>query len=692
MRKLFFLIMVTLLSLSANAASIGEWNMFMSYYDITQVVPNGKKVYVLASGSLYNYNTQDKSVTTYDKVRQLNGSAITIIRWCSAAKCLIIIYSDGNIDFLYDDDSVINLSDYKSKLIAYDKTIYGVDVIGSIAYLSTGFGVVKVDVQKQVINETYTLGFKVNYVYQESGYLYAASETDGVYRGLMTENLIDFTNWQHVGEYVARTEDLTNVYDEKNGCWWTGDGQGSLTAYKMEDSEKTTIVSAITPGGPKYNWMGRLLFYKGKLYTSSGGGSSIPRPGCVQVWDGTDWQIYEDDLTERANALYANVYSIDVDPRDENHLMAGTQSGIFEFQNGKYVQNHNNDNSPLQTASTVGKNNRNYVLVCGLKYDSAGNLWVLNSSAPRTNFVTYTTEGEWVNHSKKELMFYENRSMEYLRSIMFDSRGLMWFVNDHFRGPALACYKTSTDELKTYRQFVNQDGTEISLQYVRHVAEDKDHNIWVATHGGPLLLTAEDVSTGSEIFTQVKVPRNDGTNYADYLLSGVDVNCIAVDGGNRKWFATNGNGVYLISADNMEEIYHFTSENSPLLSNYVDAVEIDNRTGEVFFGTPSGLCSFMSDASATNEDMNKDNVYAYPNPVPPGYTGLITITGLSYNADVKIVTVNGTLVREGRSNGGTFTWDGCDGKGRRVASGVYMVETATSSGGKGTVCKVAVVN
>ena len=99
----------------------------------------------------------------------------------------------------------------------------------------------------------------------------------------------------------------------------------------------------------------------------------------------------------------------------------------------------------------------------------------------------------------------------------------------------------------------------------------------------------------------------------------------------------------------------------------------------------------MSDATTTNEEMDKDNVWAYPNPVTPDYTGLITITGLTLEADIKIVTASGTLVNSGRSNGGTYTWDGRDTKGRKVASGIYMVETATSSGEKGTVCKIAIV-
>ena len=159
------------------------------------------------------------------------------------------------------------------------------------------------------------------------------------------------------------------------------------------------------------------------------------------------------------------------------------------------------------------------------------------------------------------------------------------------------------------------------------------------------------------------------------------ISAIYVDGAGRKWFGTSGNGVYLISADNIQQLQHFTSSNSNLLSDDVESITANEQTGEVFFGTSAGLCSYMADATKPSEKMTKDNVYAYPNPVKPDYTGLITVTGLTLNADVKIVT----------SNGGTFTWDGCDAKGKRVARGIYMVETATEDGGKGTVCKIAVI-
>ena len=121
------------------------------------------------------------------------------------------------------------------------------------------------------------------------------------------------------------------------------------------------------------------------------------------------------------------------------------------------------------------------------------------------------------------------------------------------------------------------------------------------------------------------------------------------------------------------------------------SLAINNTTGELFIGTDIGLCSYSSDASTAVETMEKDNVYAYPNPVVSGYDGLITIVGLSMNADVKILSTSGQLVAQGRSNGGTFTWNGRDRQGKRVASGVYMVATATSDGKKGTVCKIAII-
>ena len=282
-------------------------------------------------------------------------------------------------------------------------------------------------------------------------------------------------------------------------------------------------------------------------------------------------------------------------------------------------------------------------------------------------------------------------SWERQVSAFFDSRGEIWFVNNDWRTPVLARYDIKTDRLKAYKSLVNQDGMGVNFMYVRCCVEDRYGNIWFGTNIGPFEYLAVDVTSDTEVFQQIKVPRNDGTNLADYLLSGIDITCIAIDAANRKWFGTNDNGIYLIDYDNTTQIHHFTASNSPLLSNNIESIAIDDTTGEVYIATDKGLCSYASDASGYAERLVKDNIYAYPNPVTPDYTGLITIVGLTYRSEVKIVTSSGQIVAEGTSNGGTFTWDGCDINGKRVASGVYMVMVATEEGKKGIVTKVAIV-
>ena len=451
------------------------------------------------------------------------------------------------------------------------------------------------------------------------------------------------------------------------------------------------IVKTLKPGGPHTNYFGYMLFTYNRLYTCNGDYNySSP----IQILNNNEWTIYQHEgISEQTGVSFQGSFCLDVDPSNTEHVFAGSRNGLYEYLNGKFVKYYDHSNSPIEPFDGV---NKEYQLVTGTKFDQKGNLWVLNSSAPTTALMKYAN-GTFTKMNHSELMKLnrgqlQNRSNGELSKIIIDNKGVMWFVNNNWVLPAIYQYNTDNDEIIAYENIVNQDGTRLNIQEgIRCVAEDLEHNIWVGSSVGPFMLESSEIEDGGSTFTQVKVPRNDGTNYADYLLTGIDISSIAIDGGNRKWIGTFNNGVYLISADNMTQIHHFTTDNSKLLSNTIMSIAINPTSGEVFFGTDKGLCSYISDATATNSEMTTDNVWAYPNPVEPGYAGPITITGLSLNADVKILTANGAIINEGRSNGGTYVWDGCDQKGRRVASGIYMVATATSKGEKGTVCKIAIV-
>ena len=204
---------------------------------------------------------------------------------------------------------------------------------------------------------------------------------------------------------------------------------------------------------------------------------------------------------------------------------------------------------------------------------------------------------------------------------------------------------------------------------VNSIAEDLDGAIWIGTANGVgVFYFPNNIFSEKNIICETPLVEVDG--YVERLLYNTNVLDIKIDGGNRKWFATEGKGVFLMSASGVEEVYHFTSENSPLLSNIVNNIEIDPYTGEVYFGTSIGLCSFRSTATTPSE--NFENVLIFPNPVKQDYSGIITISGLGTNTNVKITDVSGNLVNEVYSEGGTATWDGKSFSGKRVQTGVYL--------------------
>jgi hypothetical protein len=138
-------------------------------------------------------------------------------------------------------------------------------------------------------------------------------------------------------------------------------------------------------------------------------------------------------------------------------------------------------------------------------------------------------------------------------------------------------------------------------------------------------------------------------------------------------------------------IHHFTTEDSPLLSNNVQSIAVHPGTGEVVFGTDKGLCSYISDATAPEAELDKNNVTVFPNPVTPDYNGPIAIRGLVADTEVKIISTGGQLVWSGTSMGGTCLWNGVANNGRRVASGTYHVVANTPEGDKAVVTRIVVV-
>ena len=381
-----------------------------------------------------------------------------------------------------------------------------------------------------------------------------------------------------------------------------------------------------------------------------------------------------------------DISSIAIDPDNKEHLYLGSQgAGLIEILNGSLVQIWNEQNSALQSR---GDATYHWVGIFGMTYDKDGHLWITNCYA-NNPLVVRKADGTWQAFNFGALV-----TTPTISQIIVDQYNQKWMVLPRGgSGGGLLVFDdkgtwgTGDDKMK--KLSTGAGNGNLPSDEIVCIAEDKDGEIWVGTHKGiAVFYCADQVFSSSGCDAQQIFITQDG--HTQILLETEEVTCIAVDGANRKWIGTQNSGVYLMSADGTTQIEHFTLDNSPLLSNEIRTIAINPKTGEVFFGTASGIISYRNDATEGLEDYT--DVYVFPNPVKPGYNGPIAITGLIENADVKITDIAGGLVYQTKALGGQAIWYGKNFNGDRARSGVYMVFCSNDDGTKTYVAKILLVN
>ncbi len=508
---------------------------------------------------------------------------------------------------------------------------------------------------------------------------------------------------------------------QSSNSYWAACGENGFVGMSLSGITFAQIVGDITPNSPVRNnsytmdMIGeRLLVTGGNCYRTG-----VNYTGQASVYENGKWTAFDEKeaLASVPAQTYLNAVSIAQDPNDsEHHFLSTRSSGVYEFRNYKLQKHytHYKDDSyrsadkyyaanPLLSYRPFSSHYYYYVMMGGLKYDGSNNLWMCNE-ATDTIIRILTPSNKWIGY-----YFEEIARMHVFEYIMFDKRGWAW-INSKFtlnydsdtertsEGGIFILNTNGTietqkdDTHKFYHKITNQDGLSYEIDRFYCMAEDMDGDIWLGTTSGVFVAkTPENVFSSDYQFTQIKVPRNDGTGLADYLLNGVWATCIAVDGANRKWIGTGGSGMYLISADGQEELYHFTKSNSPLISDNINDIKINGKTGEVFISTDAGVCSYTSDAIDAEQELDKNKIKVYPNPIRPESRQLVRATGLSYNTNVKIANAAGRLVYEGTSVGGEFTWNCKTSGGKAVSTGVYYILATDEDGKKGAAAKVLIV-
>lgn len=495
-----------------------------------------------------------------------------------------------------------------------------------------------------------------------------------------------------------------------NNRFWIADWNGGMFFQKNDGSYEQLL-----PAGPANNDIFKVVKTRDALWTVPGGFSALYenawRAPEVSVLTDNKWTIFNRGNTSAfASSNSRDLINISVNPDNpQNVFIASWGNGIYEFDKNAsgeyYLKTHFVDeNSGIHNFPNSPKDR--YTRIWAMTFDDTGHMFITNSDVD--NVIVYNKrDSAWYNYEYGTLSDHFNK----IGDVLIDNYGQKWvfvvtgiarglFVfddngtlanpnDDKYRG-ALPPEEDNDSRNAGLMEIWDENGETLTT-YVYSFAKDHNGYIWIGTDIGVLVQydPGNVFNREKPVFSRIKVPRNDGTSLADYLLENQSVTAIAIDGANRKYIGTEGTGLYLISEDGTKTVNHYTTTNSPLPSDNISDIFIDEESGEVFVATSEGLISLMGDAIQGAEDFSE--VYVYPNPVRPSYEGPVTITGLMDQTTVKITDTAGNLVYETISLGGKALWNGKNLWGERVKAGIYIVFLSLPDGSTSEFTKIAFI-
>jgi len=766
--KLRILIFVVVGIFVYNEIPANNWHSYLSYYQIIAVTQGDQKIFAANENGLFSYNLSDKSFETKSRVEGLSDSGISAISWSNSEGALLIGYSNGNIDLL-QGSSIRNLPDLKLKASITQKSINNIFCEGDFAWLSCNFGVVKINLTKWEVAETWLIGSEssqiiVNELAADERYFWAATEA-GVFKAEKSNpNLQDYHNWilqdrlpfPHnkfnsitVFNNIVFTCDntgksysfdgvtwqlaypeiigvrkvksfkslLTFICDDRvevigtnsritasnygillpgnsiirpsdalissSGDLWIGDRAFGLIQKVGNDSYLSMV-----PSSPADNNVLKMNVLGSNLYIATGkdDSQSASVPAEIHRLINQKW-ISINEFTDTKLSRINNITSVIPTPVNPEHYWGSTRSdGLVEFEGQKTVNIYNSNNSLLGTLNGACR-------IGGLIYDANGNLWITNPTG-KNQLHLLKPDGTWKSFSYPGI----DNQFTLADDLIITKTGTKWIIVNNSDLFALKTNNTLDNtgddvyrKTSVRSRFSNLETTIIKgFNQVNDLKEDQDGYLWVATENGIVLYTNPESLFGDTEFygVQPSVDLSDGLFHP--LLENENVNVIAVDGGNRKWFGTTNSGVFLFSTDGSKLIRHFNTDNSPLFSNNVTNIAINGVNGEVFFATERGLISWMG--NATEGEGSFQHMFVWPNPVRETYRGDITIDGLVGESTIRIADVAGNLVYKTISNGGRAVWDGKNRNGERVSTGVYLIFCADREGNQSRVIKLLYIH
>jgi ligand-binding sensor domain-containing protein len=762
-------LLISLLPVSSQA-EIGKWKYYRAYQNVTGIAETPHLIFAVYDGSLLSYNPDDKEIKLYSAQTGLSDVNIQYMAYSPQANALVLVYENANIDIFAGENEIYNISFIKDNNAFQNKTIYNLEIIGKYAYISTGFGIVVVDIDRKEVKNSYKLDVITRSVCIWDDYLLAATD-DGIKKAAISSNLVDKTNWKpfeynlfasydnpgvkkilvfkghfvfHIWDGVAYSVEnhqyckglVNNIrqmtvlndqlvvttdeniyfysdfdqvqqlslnvraidcYNPANRYWVGLPDEGGLAAIDKKDNAAgyEWVVEGVKVNSPKRNLNFSMTFTAGKLLIAGGGKNTnrLNTDGTLMVYENGQWTNFDEKQIARNAGIpfCMDFVSVAVDPRNTNRYFVGSWGeGLYEFVDNQFVKryNHLNTNGKIQSPYP---DTDNYSRITALVFDRNQNLFMANADVHNGNgLVELSADGNWKNYYIQPLAVAPHPD-----KILIDRNNYKWLniwsapASSQF-GSGIIVLDADNQMIGASDKFYDQNETDIGAATYLCMAEESNGTIWVGTDNGPITISSPQ-QLKERVGKCARIISTDQYGYPFYPLEREKINVITIDGGDRKWLGSDNSGIFLVEQSGGEtRIENFNTSNSPILSNRINSIAINDETGEVFIGTANGLCSYMSHVTSGKSNFSPE-VHAFPNPVRPATDTQVSITGLMQNSIVKITDTAGNLINQGRSAGSLYTWNCANRSGEIVKAGIYLVFAASSDGSQGIVTKIMVI-
>ena len=771
MKRLILISFLVSYSFVSAQTFIGQWRDHLPYSKCTDITQNEKLVFAATENSVFSVDKEDLSISRINKIHGLTDIGISTVSYNPGLDILVVGFTNGGINLVMPDE-IVNMPEIVNAGIIGDKQVYDIYFQDNNAWLSTGFGIVIIDLINKEVRDTYFIGangsqVKVKSVAIYGETVYAASE-QGIYTAPRTGvNLSDFNNWSIDNTIPSSSNGYQDLLVFQNELWamakesdsseetiyrydgddWTPFISGSEIRSMNADDDYLSIVidnnvktfdgelnldreifglvsentfnpnaavvdddgrmwiadgnngvvtalnswnnQEILPNGPLTEAVWSIDSKHGDVWVAPGAvlgnwDNSYNNDSFFKYQDGF-WYNYKD--SQELQNTRDNI-AVAINPSNRDQVYFGSwNEGLVEI-NGNNISIHNalTDAEPIEESIVNPGNYR----IGGLDFDDSNNIWMTNSHT-ENGIVVRLSSGAFVGLDYQPTLPSQDISTPY-GEIEHSSFGQLWVVLPRANGIFVADYNgtpgnQSDDQFKRLNTSSGNGGLHTNDVY--DIVEDLDGEIWVGTAEGiTVFYNPTNIFSSNPSDAQRILITQDGN--LQYLLETEVVTTIAIDGANKKWIGTQNGGVFLMSEDGTEQIYHFTAENSPLFSNSIRDIAIDDLSGEVFIGTSRGLISFT--AEATNPFNGNECLKVFPNPVKNDFNGVVAIEGTIRDATVKITDVAGNLVNDLLSEGGRAVWDRKNFNGEPVKTGVYLAFVVDESGETSCVSKILVIN